>query len=216
MSESYWIYAVGLAAQLLFSARLIIQWIRSEQSGRVLSPTIFWQLSLIASFLLIAYGILRDDPIIIFGQVISYFIYIRNLQYKGAWKLIPPYFKVIVLLFPIATILWLAGSTEHSWNDVIGNPSISNILLIWGALGQIVFALRFVYQWYFSEKLKKSVLPLGFWIISMVGSLLIVSYGFFRYDPVLILGQAFGIIAYARNIQIGLQAKKVKMEAKPL
>ncbi len=214
MSESYWVYFVGLAAQLLFSSRLIIQWVRSEKSGRVLSPTIFWQLSLIASFLLIAYGILRDDPIIIFGQVISYFIYIRNLQYKSAWKYIPVYFKIIVVVFPIATILWLILSSQHNWSTIIGNPDISDFMLIWGVLGQVIFALRFLYQWYISEKQKKSVLPTGFWVISLIGSLFIVSYGVYRYDPILILGQSFGLVIYIRNIQIGLKAKPIKINSK--
>ena len=52
----YYIYSLGFIAQILFSARLLIQWWRSEKAGKVISPTIFWQLSVIASFLLIVYG----------------------------------------------------------------------------------------------------------------------------------------------------------------
>jgi lipid-A-disaccharide synthase-like uncharacterized protein len=202
------VFGVGFLAQILFSARLLVQWIKSEKAGRVLSPTLFWQLSLIASFLLMTYGLLRDDPVIILGQALSYSIYIRNLQYKKAWKLIPMHFKILVIGFPLMAIFWLSSSYAHNWNDVLNNKNISAFMLTWGSIGQVVFTFRFVYQWYFSEKIKKSILPNGFWIISLVGSLLIISYGVYRNDPVLILGQTFGIIIYSRNLYISLRRKK--------
>ncbi len=50
---SNWIiYSIGFLAQILFSSRLLIQWIQSEKVKKVLTPVLFWQLSLIASFLL--------------------------------------------------------------------------------------------------------------------------------------------------------------------
>ena len=48
-----------------------------------------------------------------------------------------------------------------------------------------------------------SVLPGGFWLISLFGSLLIIIYGIMRLDIVLIIGQTFGSIAYMRNLWIG-------------
>ena len=66
-----------------------------------------------------------------------------------------------------------------------------------------------------SRKDGESVLPPGFWIISIIGSSIIVSYGFIRHDPVLILGQSFGLISYVRNLIIGHKAsrrEKVKTE----
>lgn len=48
--SQYFIIAIGLLAQLLFSARLLVQWIASERAHKVLSPTLFWQLSMAASF----------------------------------------------------------------------------------------------------------------------------------------------------------------------
>ncbi len=194
------IYIIGFTAQILFSARLLIQWFKSEKTGRVLSPTIFWQLSLIASFLLMVYGILRDDLVIILGQVLSYFVYIRNLQYKNAWRYIPVYFKGLVLIFPFVSIAWLASGLSHNLNYIISHTTIPMSMLIWGSAGQIIFTLRFIYQWYFSEKQKKSVLPFGFWVISLIGSLMIISYAIYRVDPVLFFGQIFGVAIYARNI----------------
>lgn len=203
MSE-YGIYGVGLLAQLLFSARLIVQLVKSERAGRVLSPTLFWQLSLIASFLLMAYGILRDDLVIILGQALSYFIYIRNLQYKHAWTQIPSYFKVSVLAFPVAAIAWLTSGSIHNWQDVIHNPTISGGMLTWGSIGQFIFTSRFIYQWYYAEKVRRSVLPEGFWVISIIGAVLVTIYGLYRHDPILIFGQVFGLVIYVRNLRIGI------------
>lgn len=73
-------------------------------------------------------------------------------------------------------------------------------LLILGSAGQAVFSLRFVYQWIYSSRHGESVLPAGFWIMSLSGSALIVLYGVIRHDPVLILGQSVGFGAYARNL----------------
>jgi len=206
--NNYLIYAIGLVAQILFSARLIVQWVKSEKAGRTLSPTIFWQLSLIASFLLMAYGILRNDLVIILGQALSYFIYIRNLQYKGAWKLIPYYFKITVIVFPFLAIAWLSTGLVHSWSDILHNDDISMFMLTWGGAGQIIFTFRFVYQWYFSEQKGKSVLPAGFWIISLVGSAVIVVYGIYRQDPIILLGQSFGVFIYIRNLFLIIKNKR--------
>jgi len=42
---SNWIiYSIGFLAQLIFSGRLILQWILSEKSKKVLTPSLFWKL----------------------------------------------------------------------------------------------------------------------------------------------------------------------------
>lgn len=210
------IFLVGFAAQILFSARLLVQWIKSEKAGRVLSPTLFWQLSLIGSMLLMAYGALRDDLVIILGQVFSYFIYIRNLQYKSAWKFIPSHFKALVIAFPIVAIGYFASDFQHSLSNIWKNNEVGYLLLVWGSLGQVIFILRFVYQWYVSEQQKRSVLPMGFWVISLTGSVMILSYAVFRQDPVLFLGQIFGFMIYARNIYIEIKGKKKAAVKKPI
>jgi lipid-A-disaccharide synthase-like uncharacterized protein len=51
-----------------------------------------------------------------------------------------------------------------------------------------------------SEISKKSHLPLGFWAISILGAILIITYSVFREDPVLFFSHIAGIIMYSRNI----------------
>ncbi|PHR25896.1 MAG: lauroyl acyltransferase [Desulfotalea sp.] len=207
MNQNF-IFAIGFLAQILFSARQLTQWISSERAGKILSPILFWQLSIFASSLLIIYGILRNDPAIIFGQFITYGVYIRNLYFFGFWKKIPRLPRFLAYAFPLLAVGMLLVGQTHNLQTIFSNDDIPTTLLIWGITGQIVFTFRFIYQWFYSEKRKQSILPLGFWIISLTGSLMVLSYAIIRKDPVLFVGQAFGLIVYSRNIILDLRQKK--------
>jgi lipid-A-disaccharide synthase-like uncharacterized protein len=73
---------------------------------------------------------------------------------------------------------------------------------LFGFLAQFVFFLRFIVQWISSEKQKKSVIPISFWYLSVVGALMILVYALQRGDPVFIFGQFFALIIYVRNIAL--------------
>ncbi|EIJ39459.1 Lipid A Biosynthesis N-terminal domain protein [Galbibacter orientalis DSM 19592] len=196
------IYSIGFLAQILFSGRLIYQWLASEKSKKVLTPSLFWKLSLFASFLLFVYGWLRDDFAIMLGQMLTYFIYIRNLQLQGEWQKAPKLLRIFLLFFPILIIIYGYNNNVYDIDDLFKNEDIPIWLLILGIVAQILFTFRFIYQWLYSEKRKKSSLPAGFWLLSLVGALLILSYAIFRKDPVLLVGHSLGTIIYARNLFI--------------
>ena len=200
------IYVIGFLAQVFFSARILLQWILSERAKKVISPAIFWQLSIVGSYLLFVYGWLRDDFAIILGQIISYYIYIWNLDKKHQWKKLPFIIRTLLLLTPVAAILYMLKDASAFVNQFFRNEKIPLWLLIYGSMGQIIFTLRFVYQWIYSKRKDESLLPIGFWVISLFGSLIIVSYAIYRRDPVLILGQSTGLIAYSRNIYLSRRA----------
>ena len=69
-----------------------------------------------------------------------------------------------------------------------------------GFVGQGLFASRFIVQWIYSEKKKESSIPLVFWYLSIFGGIGLLTYAIFRKDPVIILGQTFGIFIYLRNL----------------
>ena len=200
------IYVIGFLTQVFFSARILLQWILSERAKKVISPAIFWQLSIVGSYLLFVYGWLRDDFAIILGQIISYYIYIWNLDKKHQWKKLPFVIRTLLLLTPVAAILYMLKDASAFVDQFFRNEKIPLWLLIYGSMGQIIFTLRFVYQWIYSKRKDESLLPIGFWVISLFGSLIIVSYAIYRRDPVLILGQSTGLIAYSRNIYLSRRA----------
>ncbi len=74
------------------------------------------------------------------------------------------------------------------------------IFLIIGFFGQGLFASRFIIQWIYSEKKGESSIPIIFWYLSIFGGIGLLTYAIFRKDPVIILGQAFGIFIYLRNL----------------
>ena len=202
-----WIYAIGFLAQLFFSARIVIQWILSERAHRIVSPSAYWICSLAGSWLLFLYGWLRDDFAIILGQLISYYIYLWNLNLKGLYRKIPKLLRIVLLATPVVALAAIAGHAERFVEDFLHNDEVPFGLLLFGSLGQAVFSLRFIYQWVYSARHGESSLPAGFWVMSLIGSAMIVCYGLARLDPVLILGQSVGFGAYARNLFIGYRSR---------
>ncbi len=196
------IYSIGFLAQALFSARLLVQWILSEKSKRIITPSLFWKLSLLASFLLFVYGYLRDDFAIMLGQSLTYFIYVRNLQLQGEWQKSPMWFRLFLIFFPVLIIIYGYNNGEYDIYELFNNEDIPMWLLWLGSVAQVIFTFRFVYQWFVSEKTKTSQLPIGFWRLSVLGAAMILTYAIFRLDPVLLLGHGAGLIIYIRNIFI--------------
>lgn len=208
MKSQLLILAIGFLAQGFFSARTLVQWILSERARRVLSPSLFWILSLAGSCLLCIYGWLRNDFSIILGQFISYYIYLWNLNMKGIWHKVPALIRYVLMLLPIAAVVGVASDINAVIASLFKNEDIPLWLIVFGSAGQVIFTLRFVYQWAYSHRKSESLFPTGFWIISLVGSMTIVSYGCIRQDLVLIVGQSFGLVAYIRNLIIGHRARK--------
>jgi lipid-A-disaccharide synthase-like uncharacterized protein len=81
---------------------------------------------------------------------------------------------------------WLANG--HAW-------------LVLGLTGQIAFGSRFLWQWVVSERAREVVIPRGFWILSLMGGAALLVYAWHRHDPVFMLGQAAGLLIYARNLR---------------
>lgn len=77
-----------------------------------------------------------------------------------------------------------------------------------GIIGQIVFAARFLVQWLFSEYQRRSVMPMSFWYLSILGAAMLLVYSIHLRDPVFILGQAGGVLIYTRNIQLRLRERR--------
>ena len=203
--DNLWIFALGLAAQGLFSARMLVQWLRSEKERKVVNPTLFWVLSLAASLLFFLYGWLREDFALLLGQVIGYYVYIWNLQAKGVWGKLGGWRRPLLILLaavPVAALLRLVLDGPAVVATLFHNDAIPRWLLVFGSAGQVIFSLRFLYQAVYSARRGESLLPAGFWAISLLGAVIILTYGILRRDPVVILAQSFGLVTYIRNLML--------------
>ena len=89
------------------------------------------------------------------------------------------------------------------------------IWLVIGFIGQTVFASRFLIQWIVSERASKSIIPNIFWWISIVGSLILLSYAIHKQDPVFIVGQSCGFLIYSRNLYLIRKTKRNQKKADP-
>jgi lipid-A-disaccharide synthase-like uncharacterized protein len=79
----FWL-AFGLVAQLAFAARFLVQWIMSERAGKSVVPMAFWFFSVAGGTMTLIYGLVKREPVIIFGQLLSNIIYVRNIML--IWK----------------------------------------------------------------------------------------------------------------------------------
>ena len=91
----------------------------------------------------------------------------------------------------------------------------SQIWMIIGFIGQAIFASRFLIQWIVSERAAKSIIPNIFWWISIVGSMVLLSYAIYKEDPVFIVGQSCGFLIYSRNLYLIRKGEKKKTKSDP-
>jgi lipid-A-disaccharide synthase-like uncharacterized protein len=71
---------IGFGGQAIFTARFLVQWLASERKRDSVVPVAFWWLSLVGGLTLLVYAILRRDPVIMLGNAMGVFIYVRNLM----------------------------------------------------------------------------------------------------------------------------------------
>jgi lipid-A-disaccharide synthase-like uncharacterized protein len=88
-----------------------------------------------------------------------------------------------------------------------------NIWLGVGFGGQALFASRFIIQWFKSEIVGRSVIPMAFWYCSLGGGIVLLSYAIHIRDPVIITGQMTGLIVYSRNLFLIFREKRAEKQA---
>jgi lipid-A-disaccharide synthase-like uncharacterized protein len=325
----------GMIGNLLFTIRMLIQWISSEKNKQSVVPVSFWWLSVVATLVFLIYAYIKQDLPFLLGYLIPLVAYIRNLviyyrpdrparsmgpimllafvgmglmlwtlwqkqaatrveitgrleqagspltgtrPYKveffnaaqggerigwpfpgatkltadGGFKIVakpstkalgegPVYYQLSLdasrnadqrldsedalrLRMPLAEVEEVLDGEEDAPSTgtqtagetaplvaegakVAGLTSTArrvglDIWFYFGLLGNLVFTSRFIVAWVESEKRRESVLSMKFWVIGLVGSLMLLVYSLVRRDPVFILGFVFNGIPYVRNIML--------------
>lgn len=77
-----------------------------------------------------------------------------------------------------------------------------------GFFGQSLFFSRWILQWIVSERKAESSMPVAFWYMSLIGSVIVLAYAIYRQDPVFIAGQSVGAVVYLRNLVLIHRAPK--------
>jgi lipid-A-disaccharide synthase-like uncharacterized protein len=103
-------------------------------------------------------------------------------------------------------LIELARNVGGYLHDVFVTRLDAWVLL--GFIAQGFFTARFVVQWIASERAGKSVVPLTFWLLSIGGGALLLTYALYRRDPVFIAGQGFGVFVYLRNLYFVMRERR--------
>jgi len=89
----------------------------------------------------------------------------------------------------------IATPTEIAWEIV-------------GLVGHFFFFSRFVVQWIASEREKKTVVPEAFWYLSLLGTVIVLTYSLHVGRPVFMLAYSLNIVIYVRNLYIHRRAAR--------
>jgi lipid-A-disaccharide synthase-like uncharacterized protein len=184
----------GFVGNLFYALRVLIQWLASERAGKSVVPVAFWWFSLSGAVVYITYAYIRAEIPFILGISATLVPYTRNLMIHYRPNR-PP--RPIGLVMAIASMLGCIPIIVF-WRE----RTVLDYWFILGLCGIAVFHSRFYVQWVHSEAKRKSVMPLTFWYMSLVGSMLLLLYSLIRKDPVYILGFVFNVIPYTRNIML--------------
>ena len=208
-----WTLIGFLGNNVLFSLRVLVQWIASEREKRSVAPRVFWWISLIAALIVILYTLQRSmDPRFadrpsalpfLIGLLISLVPYVRNLMlsYNVArkWHIVSYFFAAIV--FGFCSVLLFR----------IDVPLVRSSWFILGMTGSLLWYTRFLWQWLYAERKKRSDFPMSFWYASFFGVSLNMVYSLMMGDIVFILGFMFNIIPITRNIILIKRHQRVRV-----
>ena len=191
----------------VYGSRILIQWYLSEKHHRVESPGIYWVLSSLGAVLLYVYGWLRKDLSIIIGESLGYYVYMWNISILGLYKKVPRIVIFLQAIFPLVILALIIQDLPSFVQTFLKNEYVPMGLLLFGIAGQVTYEIRSIYQLVYSYRRHESVLPLGHWVLAVIGSVMIITYGLIRHDWVLAIGQ-FSIFFSIRNLMICLSSHK--------
>lgn len=208
------LYPFGFISSLIFGARILVQWLSSELSRESVVSKLFWQLSIFGNLFLAIHSLIQVQYHVFIIQVGNAVISWRNLNLMVSSKV---KFQNVLFIFAStlisSTVLFfllndLSFADFSNWFRTPTSFLTTNTRIIpfaWhlvGIIGLTAFSSRFWIQWINSERERKSVLGASFWWISLIGDLLILVYFAKIKDPVNLIGPAFGLIPYIRNLML--------------
>ena len=206
-----WLALAGWCATACFFSRGILQWLASERAGRSVAPMSYWWVSLAGAALFGVYSAGRQEWILLAGNLVNASIYGRNLWLGSGKSRSLGDLSARLLILPFLLFVLLVGVAFRPR----AQADQDTLWLLCAVLGQSLWSSRFVVQWWASERLHRSHLPRSFWVVSLVGNLLLLSYALHLRDPIFVAGFVLGPFVQARNLYLGRGSSERKGEAHP-
>lgn len=186
-----YVLLLGIVGQVFFGLRMLLQWAVSESRGRSVVTRGFWWLSLLGTVFMLAYAWSRDDLVFVLSLVGGLVVYVRNLFMRGR---LPRSLLAGGVLAMIAFGVWGVMHRPH-----LDAPPLFAAV---GLTGTLLWTVRFPMQWWVSERLGRSVLPLSFWLLTLGGGVLLVVYALWRADVIMTIAYAPGPLFAVRNLML--------------
>lgn len=189
---------VGWFGNGCYFTRFLIQWLRSEQAKRSVTPRSFWWFSLAGATSLGIYVLSMPDWILLSTYVVTFMIYSRNLwlAYYGArGGLVGPLASTAIAVSAGLFLVWSKLQSREMQES-------SFLWLSVALVGVTLWASRFLVQWRASERVGRSHFPRSFWWISLAGSAFLIAYSIHKGDAILIAGYAPSFLVPARNLML--------------
>lgn len=194
---------LGVVGSILFFGRFYVQWIVAEVKKQYVIPVAFWYMSAGGSLMLFAYAYGCGSPGGTFGLSFNLIVYCRNLIH--IWRergVLTPFRSAAAHGLAGAVAVVAASLTFLTWRHSYANTAEFWVWSAIWAVGQAIFFLRFLIQWAVTELRHKSVIPVSFWWLSIVGVFLHGSYFFHRGDWLLAFGTVADSLPYVRNLYL--------------
>ena len=190
--------ALGWAGNGFYFSRFFVQWWMSERAGKSVAPPVFWWLSVAGAAALGTYAYLQADSPLFVGYAITFVIYVRNVMIEHLGDRAGKIGTLPALgLGLVAALLMLRYGATPAGADTASKP-----WLVAAFVGQVFFSLRFVIQWYATERAGAAYFPRSFWWCSLIGNVLLLAYAIKRGDPIFIAGFAAGPFVQIRNLML--------------
>lgn len=216
-----WLYPLGFLASIAFTSRFLLQWIASEMKGESHVIKSFWVLSIAGNLMLFTHGWIQLQIHVCLIQGCQALLAWRNLDLMRGEEARATQKGVIIALCAVcaAVILSFAlqiGSESFEWFRSPVTPwyhAKKKLGIVWhivGTLGMVLFSSRFFVQWWHAEKQRASLLNRQFWILSLLGAVLMIVYFAKMRDFVNLIGPCFGLIPYFRNLMLLRQKEAMR------
>jgi len=187
--------AVGWLGQGFYFTRFLVQWLMSERAGRIVVPRSFWWMSLLGAGCATAYAFSKGSLVFMAGPATNLFVFVENLRLDRTGR---PLGARLLLPFALGVVTLVAITLTTDLEKRLAADPVLWICV--GIAGSGLWMIRFPLQWWLAERRVHATLPPVFFMVSFVGSVLLLAYAIRGGNPIFIAGMLPGPFLYGRSL----------------